>query len=107
LQQLGFAEVGAKDLDADSEVFTVAGIDRSCDLHHRVDPGFGERLSRGVEVLDDFIDDFAEFAVKLDGIIAVDSRNEIRAFAEIGLILLTPFHPLVVSVGCFHGWFEE
>ena len=47
-------------------------------------------------------DDFTQFFVNLQRIIAVNPSNQIGAFADIHVVFLTPFYPFVVSINSFH-----
>jgi len=45
------------------------------------------------------LDDFAEFAIEPDRIIAVNSGNQVRALSKISLVLFAPLHPLMILIG--------
>jgi hypothetical protein len=52
---------------------------------------------------DYFINNLAQLGIKLDGVVAMDSRNQVRTLAEVGLILIAPLNPFVKSVTRFHA----
>jgi hypothetical protein len=51
---------------------------------------------------DNLFGDVAQVGIHLPWIIAMNSGDEVRTFAEIGLILLAPFNPFVVLVTGLH-----
>jgi len=71
-------------------------------LLHRSDSRRRKRTTFRFKMLNNILHHLAQITVDLEGIIAVDSRNEVWAFSKVGLILVAPFHPLVVLIARFH-----
>jgi hypothetical protein len=57
-----------------------------------------------LKVVNDFLDDFAEFFVNLHRIIAVNARDQVGALTDVDLVFVTPFHPAMVFVDWLHFW---
>lgn len=62
--------------------------------------GSGRRqwLADRLEVSDDLFDNLAQFTVQFHRIIAMDAGDQVRALADVHLILFTPFNPFMVLV---------
>ena len=69
---------------------------------HRPRSRRGQWPARLLKLIDDLLNDFAQFFINLDGIIAVDARNQIRALADVNLVLIAPFNPSMILVDLFH-----
>ena len=50
----------------------------------------------------DILHDLAKLTIESDRIVTMYSGNEIRALANVQLILITPLHPFVVFVEISH-----
>jgi hypothetical protein len=55
------------------------------------------------KVGDHFGDYGTEIAVDVDGIVAMNTSDQVGAFPNVDAILIAPFHPLVVLILRFHG----
>jgi hypothetical protein len=53
-------------------------------------------------MLNNIFHHLAQITVDLEGIIAVDARNEVWTFSKVGLILFAPLYPLVVFITRLH-----
>jgi len=71
-------------------------------LHHRSGSRREEFSVLFLEVVDDLLNDFAEFLVDLNWIVAVDSGDEVGTFADVDLILVAPLHPAMIGVDWLH-----
>jgi hypothetical protein len=47
--------------------------------------------------------DFAQVRINPNRVITVDSSDQVRALANVGLILITPFNPFVILIRCFRS----
>ncbi len=54
------------------------------------------------KMVNDVFNNFTQFAVELNGVLAMNAGNQIRALANIDLISLTPLYPFVVPITLFH-----
>jgi hypothetical protein len=71
-------------------------------FHHRPRSRHWQWPARLLKVIDDLLNYFAQLLIYLDRIIAVDARNQIRAFADVDLVLTAPFDPAVILIDRFH-----
>jgi hypothetical protein len=53
-------------------------------------------------MIHDILHDLAKLTIEHDGAVTMYPGDEIRALPDIHLILVTPFHPLVVLIEIFH-----
>jgi hypothetical protein len=73
-----------------------------CHFAHRANPWLRKGSAFSVEVVDHVLNDGAKLSIKSDGIISMDSCDEVRASTDIDLIFLAPIHPFVILVEFFH-----
>jgi hypothetical protein len=76
----------------------------SSDFLHRSDAGCRKRASFGFKVTNNVLNNAAQLSIELDRFIAMDPSDQIRAPAKVDLILIAPFHPLVISIARLHFW---
>ncbi|MCF7979162.1 MAG: hypothetical protein K9L82_14320 [Chromatiaceae bacterium] len=71
-------------------------------LAHRADLWHWEYAILCFEMIHDILHDLAKLSIERDWVVTMYSGDEIRAFPDIHLILVTPLHPLVVFVDIVH-----
>ncbi len=76
----------------------------SHNLLHGPDTRRRQCSSRLLEMGDNVLDDSGEIRVHPHGIIAMNTGDKVRAFSDVGSVLVAPFHPFVVGVSRLHRW---
>tara|TARA_Y100000588_G_scaffold374799_1_gene450382 strand:+ start:6483 stop:6692 length:210 start_codon:yes stop_codon:yes gene_type:complete len=56
-----------------------------------------------MEVLDDFLNDLAEFVEDLQRVVSVYASNQIGTLADISIIFCVPLNPLMVLIADLHS----
>jgi len=69
---------------------------------HRAYSGSRQAAAFASEMFYDFFYKLAEFGIDKRWVIAVNTGNQIRTFADIHLVFFTPLNPFVIIVRIFH-----
>lgn len=73
-----------------------------CNFSHGANARFWQWSTFLVQMIDNVLNDLAQFTVEAYRILPMNSRDEIRALCDVHLIFIAPFNPFVVSVKVFH-----
>jgi hypothetical protein len=71
-------------------------------LLHRPDSRWRKRSTFRFKMLNNFLYHLAQISINLEGIVTVDTCNEVWAFSKVDLILFAPLHPLVIFITRLH-----
>ncbi len=76
---------------------------KSADVLHGANPRRGKRSPLGLEMADHVLNAIALFTVEPYRVNAVDAGDQIGTLAEVGVALIAPLDPFVITVAGFYG----